>query len=133
MAGLIAIDTNVLLRTLVDDEDAPRQCEQARAIVGVAEGICVHASVLLETGWLLARSYRLPRSQVADLLSAVCEHPKMRIDDVAGWRAAIGIYRDSNIDLADAAILVDARQQQVPLHTFDRKLGKQAGAVLIEA
>lgn len=133
MAGLIAIDTNVLLRTLVDDEDAPRQCEQARAVVGAAEGICIHASVLLETGWLLARTYRLPRSQVAAMLSAVCEHPKMLIDDVPRWRTAIDIYRDSNIDLADAAILVNARQRAIPLHTFDRKLGYQAGAVLIEA
>lgn len=112
VAPVIAIATNVLLRTLVDDKDAPLQCEQARRIVGSAAGVRIHSSVLLETAWLLARAYRLPRAELAALLTTVCEHPKMRIDEAPRWLAAIALYRDSNIDLADAAILIDAREQR---------------------
>lgn len=128
VAPTIAVDTNVLLRTLVDDEDAPLQCEQARRIVGSAAGVRIHGSVLLETSWLLARAYRLPRADLAALLTTVCEHPKMQIDDTPRWLAAIALYRDSNIDLADALILLDARERGIALWTSDKTLGKQAGA-----
>ncbi|WP_428310275.1 PIN domain-containing protein [Hydrocarboniphaga sp.] len=128
VAPVIAVDTNVLLRTLVDDEDAPQQCEQARRIVGRAGGVRIHAAVLLETAWLLARAYRLPRSELATLLSAVCGHPKMQIDNAPHWLAAIALYRDSNLDLADALILLDARERGITLQTFDKTLGKQSGA-----
>jgi predicted nucleic-acid-binding protein len=131
VAQRIAVDTNVLLRTLVDDEDAAAQCEQARRIVGAADGVRVHATVLLETAWLLARAYRLPRQELASLLAAVCEHPKMQIDDAPRWLAAIALYRETNIDFADAVVLIDAREQHISLQTFDKKLGKQAGAALI--
>lgn len=127
VAPLIAVDTNVLLRTLVDDEDAPLQCEQARRIVGSAGGVRIHVAVLLETACLLARAYRLPRSELAAVLSAVCSHPKMQIDDAPRWLAAIALYRDSNIDLTEALILLDARQRGLKLQTFDETLGKQDG------
>lgn len=133
MAGVIAVDTNVLIRTLVDDDEAPQQCEQARRIVGAADRVRIHPAVLLETSWLLARAYRLPRAEVAALLGAICKHPKMLIDDASRWLAAIEIYRNTNIDFADAVILLDARDYEIPLHTFDRKLGQQPGAALIKA
>ena len=66
---MTALDTNVLIRYLVGD--VPAQAEAARALI---EGLIpddpgfICREVVLEVAWVLERSYRLTRPQVADAL-----------------------------------------------------------------
>jgi predicted nucleic-acid-binding protein len=46
---MIAIDTNILVRILVDDEEAAHQCVSARALIAEADGVWVSPMVLVET------------------------------------------------------------------------------------
>ena len=56
---MIAVDTNVLLRYLLHDDDL--QAAQADAIFNTAETILITDVVLVETVWtLVGRKYRRP-------------------------------------------------------------------------
>lgn len=130
---MTALDTNVLIRYLVDD--VPEQAEAARALIDEltpdAPGfIC--REVVLEVGWVLERSYRFTRPQIAETLmnltasdTLVVEHS----DDVA---AAAYRFRQGGVGLADLMILRAAeRANSTPLRTFDRRLARMPGAELL--
>ena len=63
---MIALDTNVLVRYLVDDD-----AEQALAARTLLEGLAAERTaficreVMLELVWVLERTYRLPRERIA--------------------------------------------------------------------
>jgi predicted nucleic-acid-binding protein len=67
---MVALDTNALVRFLVADD-----AEQHRQVVAFIERALAHESVLLipsivlvETVWVLRRSYRLTRAETAAVL-----------------------------------------------------------------
>lgn len=131
---MTAIDTNVLLRYLVQDD--LQQAEAARALLESATPerpafIC--REVIIETVWVLERSYRLARVEISDLLEALIHTESLvfeALDDVA--RVAHD-YRQGGADFADLMILAAAeRAGATPLYTFDRVLARVAGTVLVE-
>ena len=66
---MTAVDTNVLLRYLVRDD--PQQAEAARALLESftpEQPAFICREVIIETVWVLERSYRLPRVEIADLI-----------------------------------------------------------------
>ena len=76
--ALIAVDTSVLLRYLLHDDDA--QAARADAVFDTAETVLVTDVVLVETVWTLSgRKYRLTRPELewpsSNGCSAVAEHP----------------------------------------------------------
>lgn len=125
---MIALDTNVLLRALVDDDEAASQCVAARQLVASATLVTISAAVFLETVWTLSRSFGFPRKQVARVATMLLKHPRYRVQDPILFEAAVARFAASNIDFADAVALEHAVHGNVVLHTFDRKLAKQRGA-----
>ena len=132
---MTALDTNVIVRYLVGDH--PEQAEAARALLerltpGNPGFIC--REVVMEVGWVLERAYRFPRAQIAEALmdltasdSLVVEHG----DDVA---AAAYRYRQGGVGFSDLMVLAAAeRAGAVPLYTFDRRLARMDGAVLVKS
>lgn len=130
---MIAADTNVLLRALVDDKENPGQCAAARRLLESADRVRVSAAVFLETLWTLSRSYGFPRAEVAHAGQELLAHPRYQIHDSRLFRQALARYAASNISLADALALEDALIADGPLYTYDRKLAKQNGARLLES
>jgi len=65
------IDTNVLVRFLVRDDEA--QFEKARRLikreVGAGENVFVNLLVLLETEWVLRSRYFLRKTEIIDALT----------------------------------------------------------------
>ena len=127
---MTALDTNVLIRYLVDD--VPEQAEAARALIDELPTddpgfIC--REVVLEVAWVLERSYRFTRPQIAEALlnltasdTLVVEHS----DDVA---AAAYRFRQGGVGFSDLMILRAAeRANSIPLQTFDRRLARMRGA-----
>lgn len=127
---MIAIDTNVLLRALVDDPSAPRQCSAARELIANAGRVRISGIVLMETLWVLARTYKASRREVTRIATMLLDHPLYRIGNADLLRAALGIYTRESIDFADAVALADAGTEACTLYTFDRKLAKLEGTAL---
>ena len=67
---MLALDTNVILRYLVRDDEA-----QAEAANSLLESLTAERpgficrEVIIELVWILERAYRFTRSQIADLMN----------------------------------------------------------------
>ena len=91
---MIAVDTNVLLRYLLHDDEA--QAARAEVVVDVAETVLITDVVLVETVWTLAgRKYRLNRAELVAVLERLFSEPNIRFeDDQVVWRA-LHAYRSA--------------------------------------
>ena len=125
---MIAIDTNVLVRLLVDDSNATVQCEQARNLVNIYCDLWVSKIVLVETVWVLESIYRLNKEQVILVLEKLVQHPHVHLENAEHINSVLTVFSASNADFADCLILIDAQYRQLMLHTFDRKLARLHGA-----
>ncbi len=120
------LDTNVLVRFLVDDDE-----EQAgRARQAIADGGSFHIGtiVLCELVWVLERSYAYPKARIADVLDRLLRADKFSVerrDDA--WRALAG-YRDGQGGFADGLIALAAIDAGCgAVLTFDKGLKRMPG------
>ena len=130
---MTALDTNVIVRYLVRDD--AEQAAAARALLdGLTPGnpgfIC--REVVLEVAWVLERSYRFPRSQVAEALMDLTASDGLVVEDSDDVAAAAHRYRQGGAGFSDLMILAAVeRVGATPLHTFDRRLAQLQGAILV--
>ena len=91
---MIVLDTNVLLRYLLHDDEA--QAARADAVFGGAETVLITDVVLAETVWTLSgRKYRLARAELVAVLERLFSEPSIRFEDgQVVWRA-LQAYRNT--------------------------------------
>ena len=137
---MIAVDTNVLLRYLLQDDES--QVEQANAVFNGSETILITDVVLVETVWtLVGRKYRLTKRDLIAVMERLFSEPYIRFeDDQVVWRA-LQAYRNTTptsvarlekeIGLADALIVFkalevasNANETLNTVYTFDAALHK---------
>ena len=131
---MIALDTNVIVRYLVGDN--AEHAEAARALLnGLTPGspgfIC--REVVIEVAWVLERSYRFTRSRVAEALMDLTASDSLVVENSNDVAAAAHRYRQGGAGFSDLMIIsAGERVGAIPLHTFDRRLARINGAVLVE-
>jgi predicted nucleic-acid-binding protein len=123
---MIAVDTNVLVRFLVEDD--PTQSAAARHLLTAArargEEVFLGDVVLCETAWVLQGAYRLSRPAVAAALSRLTRARGVVVEEEADLAPALAALAQGS-DLADSLILARAlRRGAVRLYTFDRHLAR---------
>lgn len=125
---MLAIDTNVLLRVLVDDPSAPEQNRLARNLLVETDSVWVSLIVLVETVWVLESAYSFEASAILSVLEALVAHPGITVEAYGHVDRALSLYSDGHTDFADCLILAGALERRLTLHTFDRKLARLHGA-----
>ena len=132
---MIAVDTNVLLRYLLNDDAA--QADTAANLIKGSDTVLITDVVLAETLWTLSgKKYRLNKDQLAGVVHALFEEPNVRFEDGAAVWMALNDYLESDgADFADALIInkaqTVARAQGGPFsgsYTFDKAAQKLQGA-----
>ena len=122
---MIALDTNVLVRYLVEDDKA--QSAKARALVNRAvanhESLFVPDIVVCETVWVLTAAYEVTRAEVRRILSLLLTASHLRFRDLDQLARARDAFDAGRGDFADYLI----REQAVAagcerVATFDRAL-----------
>ena len=125
---MIALDTNLLVRLLIQDDPA-----QARAV----ERLFVRARrertplfvadvVLCELVWVLARRAKQSRAEIADALQQLLDTESIVVAVPAIVRAALAAYRDGTGDFADYIIREQALAAgAVEVVTFDKALREE--------
>lgn len=126
---MIAVDTNVLVRILVEDKGQPKQTKQARDLAMRAKHLFVPQTVLVELSWVLKTAYRFKREVIADVIEkSILDNAAFEIEDEKIIFDALALYRKYNCDFSDVLILLAAHESgHKPLVTFDKKLAKLPG------
>ena len=116
---MIALDTNVVVRFLVNDDLA--QARRARSLIESNETF-VPASVLLEAEWVLRGAYGLGRGVVGRLLRGLLGLAKLATEDPQRIARALE-WHSRGLDFADALHLASSVGAG-RFATFDEKLVK---------
>lgn len=128
---MIAIDTNVLVRVLIDEPSETVQITAARALVADVRNVFVSQVVLVETVWVLERAYHLSKAEVLRVLDHLVANAAFSLDEESRCGTAVRLFRESNADFADCLILTTCRARGLELHTFDKRLSKLDGAAQV--
>lgn len=121
-----AVDTNVLVRLLVrDDED-----QVALAEAFVSRGAWVSHLVLAETIWVLDAVYERSAREIGRAVEMLLAHETLLLQDPEVVAAALAAFRSRpSIGFSDCLVLETVRKAgHLPLATFDRRLGRLDGA-----
>jgi predicted nucleic-acid-binding protein len=129
---LVALDTNVLVRFLVEDDE--RQAKAAATLIGraVSAGAALFVSdvVLCETVWVLAGGYRVPRAEIVATLREVLRAKHLAFESPDRLARALDAFSDGSGDFADYVIREHARSAGYEaVATFDRALLREDGFV----
>jgi len=122
---MLAVDTNVVLRYLVEDDDA--QSARARVIVE-GDPVFVAPTVVLECEWVLRSLYGFQRIHVANALEAFCAVPNVTVGEAEAVSRALRLAR-RGMDFADALHLASAAHCAAFV-TFDKRLVRKAKGLI---
>lgn len=121
---MIAIDTNVLLRYLLRDDES--LAERARHVIACSERVLITDVVLAETVWTLAgRRYRATRADLIDLVNKLLQDANLHFEDDEVVWSALQAFRRTEADFADSLIVCKARKTAADgdelsaVYTFD--------------
>ena len=131
---MAALDTNILLRFLLQDD--PLQSQAATRLIQAAlaagQTLYVPISVALELEWVLRSRFKLDKAAVAHTFSGLLDAMELRFESITALEWALHQYEASSADFADcmhAALAGQAGEQ--PLWTFDKAAAKLDGARLL--
>lgn len=118
-----AVDTNVVVRLIIDDD--ARQVKAAESFA--SQGVWISHLVLAETCWVL--SSRIGPAQIANAVDKLLAHDKAVIQDADIVRRALEQFRKRPaLGFSDCLIVEIARKNgHLPIGTFDRNMAKLEG------
>lgn len=124
------IDTNVLLRMLVDD--SPEQAERARRFLDSTGKLVLPDLIFAECVFVLESFYGYSRDHVAGLLERLLGARQIQVGSVDLLKRALGVYADG-LDFPDAYLVaVSEASGAGPIVSFDRDFDRVAGVERIE-
>ena len=132
----MALDTNVLLRLLLDDD--PRQSRPARDVVDRAvhqgQPLLLPDIVLCEAEWVLGSVYDLPRTRIAEVLRRLVDGPEFTFVNRGAVAIAVDNYAHGKAEFSDYLIgAVASAVGATTTYTFDRDLRSSNDFTLLQA
>ena len=129
---MLGIDTNVLIRFLVRDDEA--QFDRARKLikreVSAGRRVFVNQLVHLETEWVLRSRYGVHKNQIMESISGLLDADDVQFEDEPSIEEALFIWRDTAADFADC--LIGAKNRRLGCRTtasFDVRASKLPGFI----
>ena len=133
---MAALDTNVLVRWLTDDDE--KQSVIVARLFELAiekdERLFVPATVILETEWVLRSRYRFDKPLVTAALDALLGVTELEFQTEPALEQALWLFKQAGApDFADCLhVALVSQAGQGPLLTFDERAGKLDGAHLLQ-
>ena len=127
---MIGLDTNVIVRHLVEDDEAQtrRATRLIEAAIARDEGLFISDIVMCETVWVLSSAYRFSRSEIADALATLLRARSVVFTSADHLARSLEAFRNGKGDFADYLIRELARAAGADtVATFDRSLLKEPG------
>ncbi len=118
---LVAIDTNVLVRLITGDDE--KQYQKVRRLFE-QEVIFVSDTVMLETAWVLRRTYQFEPPAIVDALRKILGLPNVRVTDIQLLTEMLQ-WVEEGLEFADALHLAQCQMATV-FYTFDRQFSRRS-------
>ena len=103
---MLGIDTNVLVRFLVRDDQS--QFEKAQALIeresGRGETVLISQPVLLEAEWVLRSRYALTKADIHQAFSGLLESVEFTVEHWPSVEQALFLWKESPAEFADCLI-----------------------------
>ena len=130
---MIALDTNVLVRFLVrDDEPQAASARTLLASLSAEKPGYVCREVVLELVWVLERAYGFPREEIADVLEQLVSTEELVVEAGTDVARAAFRYGSGEAGFSDLMILAAAeRSHALPVYTFDQNSARVEGVSLL--
>ena len=127
---MIGIDTNVLVRFLVEDD--VRQTARVKAlfrrVIEAEDSLFVSHVVACELSWVLVTCYRFDRAAVVRAVLSLLASRNVTFEDVEAMHRAVSAFAQAKGDLADYLIRERGRKEGCEtVFTFDGKLLADSG------
>jgi predicted nucleic-acid-binding protein len=123
---MIGVDTNVLLRLFVNDNEAQHKAVQAffgRRAAG--DAAFISSIVLAELIWALSKRYGYPRRRILDLVDGITRSADFVLEQSEIVVRAVEHCRGANSSLTDVLVsFLAAAQGCEKTMTFDREAAK---------
>jgi len=123
---VIGIDTNVLVRILVKDDEKQAQLAFDYITDSCADSlVIINNIVFCEVVWVLESAYNYTKEEITDCLSRILKTKQFLIPDKESIRLALKLYQETKIDFADALIgYLNEKQNCEFTITFDKEAAK---------
>ncbi len=120
----IVIDTNLLIRYLINDDSRKAQIVDTllkKAGKGDIQ-ILMPSIVISELVWVLESFYSMETAEIAEVVDSILNTPGLTVSDDSIVRSALKRYRNRGVDLVDAWIAAFAQEKGASeIHTFDKR------------
>ena len=131
---MAALDTNVLLRFLLQDDavQSAAASRLVRAANATGDTLYVSVSVTLELEWVLRSRFKMGKAAVLQTFFSLLETTELRFEGTSALEWALNQYEESAADFSDclhAALASTAFEQ--PFWTFDKAAATLHGAALL--
>lgn len=121
---MIAVDTNILVRLLIDDPSAPKQINLAKALLKKARQVFVPQIVQIELVWVLESAYGFDKAAVITVLKHLQQSVVFVLQQASQFDAALIHFENQPADFSDYLILSACLEDKHQLFTFDRKFAR---------
>jgi len=117
---LIAVDTNIMIRLAMRDDES--QFQTAMALLAEHQ-FFISQTVQLEMEWVLRSRYKQSSAEIANFFNLILQKSRIDCENETELMDAICWYR-LGADFADALHL--AHTKSLPFYTFDERFCKKA-------
>lgn len=123
---MTAVDTNVLVRIITNDDKA--QAARATAFLREQNSVFIAKTVLLELEWVRRSAYRIERHEIVSMLRSLPGVTNAEVEDEAVVVQATDWY-EKGMDFADSLHIASAghKRRFVSFDTALRRKGRRLG------
>ena len=119
---MVYLDTNVVLRYLLDDH--PELSERARQIIDESEELFIWDSVCAEIVYVLLKVYNVEREVIKQTISNLSDKSNIFVSNKLVIIKSLEIFANQNLDFIDCLLCAYNHIDNVKIETFDNKLEK---------
>ncbi len=129
---MIAVDTNILVRHLTEDD--PAQLKHVHKLFkehNQKGAIFISLIVLLELNWVLESRYQWTGNKFCDCIEDILRCPQFTVENPLVVKMAISRCRKKE-DFSDALIGQIASARNLKTYTFDQALREDSAFIVLE-
>jgi predicted nucleic-acid-binding protein len=131
---LVSLDTNVLIRFIVQDDAAQFRLASGLITQSKASGqrAVVTILVVLECEWVLRSSYQYSKIQILSVLNALIHNGDVSIEDYPVLERALDLWERSSVQFANCFILAKSLALGCStMVTFDKRASELVNCSLL--